>query len=378
MRRGDSDERSVRDRPRVDEVASGRHAAGPRRGRPDGPRRRHHRGARRLRLRQDDAAAAGRRLPRRSTPARSALGGRTVAGAGAHVPPQRRGVGYVAQEGALFPHLDVARQHRSSACRARERSDARLREMLDLAELPRTPGRRLPARALRRPAAAGRPRPRARAPAPRWCCSTSPSPPSTPALRASAGRGGGAACCGTAGRHGRPGHPRPGRGALAGRPGRGDARRPGGAGRSSPVDLYRAPGRHRGRAASSAAPTCCPATPRPPPSARRPSWSTPLWGCCRSRSRPVTGDVQVVVRPEQVRLEPLGDVDAADCRPAARPRSTRSSTTATTPRCGCAWPTAPASSPGSSGQDVPLRGRPGAGQCRGGGRAYPGGTRSSA
>ncbi|MFI5617618.1 ABC transporter ATP-binding protein [Streptomyces sp. NPDC051567] len=37
------------------------------------------------------------------------LGGRTISGPGVHVPPERRGVGIVAQEGALFPHLSVAR-----------------------------------------------------------------------------------------------------------------------------------------------------------------------------------------------------------------------------------------------------------------------------
>ncbi len=35
------------------------------------------------------------------------LGGREVAGRGRHLPPERRGVGVVPQEGALFPHLDV-------------------------------------------------------------------------------------------------------------------------------------------------------------------------------------------------------------------------------------------------------------------------------
>jgi iron(III) transport system ATP-binding protein len=36
------------------------------------------------------------------------LAGATVTGQGAFVPPERRRVGYVPQEGALFPHLDVA------------------------------------------------------------------------------------------------------------------------------------------------------------------------------------------------------------------------------------------------------------------------------
>ena len=37
-----------------------------------------------------------------------ALHGAVVAAAGRFVPPERRGVGYVPQEGALFPHLTVA------------------------------------------------------------------------------------------------------------------------------------------------------------------------------------------------------------------------------------------------------------------------------
>ncbi|MEU3600370.1 ABC transporter ATP-binding protein [Streptomyces sp. NPDC006798] len=38
-----------------------------------------------------------------------ALGDRIVSGPGVAVPPERRGIGIVAQEGALFPHLSVAR-----------------------------------------------------------------------------------------------------------------------------------------------------------------------------------------------------------------------------------------------------------------------------
>ncbi|MZF88831.1 ABC transporter ATP-binding protein [Streptomyces sp. SID5643] len=38
-----------------------------------------------------------------------ALGGRTLAGPGVHLPPERRRIGIVPQEGALFPHMTVAR-----------------------------------------------------------------------------------------------------------------------------------------------------------------------------------------------------------------------------------------------------------------------------
>ncbi len=43
----------------------------------------------------------------RADAGRVLLGGREVAGPGTHRPPERRGVGVVPQEGALFPHLDV-------------------------------------------------------------------------------------------------------------------------------------------------------------------------------------------------------------------------------------------------------------------------------
>ncbi|AXE24125.1 ABC transporter ATP-binding protein [Streptomyces globosus] len=37
------------------------------------------------------------------------VGGRTLSGPGVHLPPERRRIGIVPQEGALFPHLSVAR-----------------------------------------------------------------------------------------------------------------------------------------------------------------------------------------------------------------------------------------------------------------------------
>ncbi len=51
------------------------------------------------------------------------------------VPAWERKVGYVPQEGALFPHLDV-RENIWFGLPRRERTDARMAEMLDLAELP--------------------------------------------------------------------------------------------------------------------------------------------------------------------------------------------------------------------------------------------------
>ncbi len=74
------------------------------------------------------------------------LGERVVAGEGRPVPPRGRRTGYVPQEGALFPHLDVAANvafglgsvRRSAAARAR------VEEMLDLVELPRAAASRQP------------------------------------------------------------------------------------------------------------------------------------------------------------------------------------------------------------------------------------------
>jgi iron(III) transport system ATP-binding protein len=63
------------------------------------------------------------------------FGDRVVAGAGRALPPQDRRVGYVPQEGALFPHLDVAANIGFGLPRAQRRS-TRISEMLDLVELP--------------------------------------------------------------------------------------------------------------------------------------------------------------------------------------------------------------------------------------------------
>jgi iron(III) transport system ATP-binding protein len=64
-----------------------------------------------------------------------ALDGVTVGDARASLPAWRRRVGYVPQEGALFPHLDV-RGNILFGLPRRERTAQRLAEMLRLAELP--------------------------------------------------------------------------------------------------------------------------------------------------------------------------------------------------------------------------------------------------
>ncbi len=64
-----------------------------------------------------------------------AIAGQTVTGDRAWVPSQRRRVGYVAQEGALFPHLDVAANVAFGLPRAQRRARSRVRELLALVEL---------------------------------------------------------------------------------------------------------------------------------------------------------------------------------------------------------------------------------------------------
>jgi iron(III) transport system ATP-binding protein len=63
------------------------------------------------------------------------LAGRTVAGPGTHVPPHRRRVAVVPQEGALFPHLSVAGNVGYGLDRAARRS-GRVEEVLALVGLP--------------------------------------------------------------------------------------------------------------------------------------------------------------------------------------------------------------------------------------------------
>ncbi len=66
------------------------------------------------------------------------IGGAIVAGAKTHVPPERRRVGYVAQEGALFPHLNVAENIAFGLPRRLRRERGRVDELLELVGLPRT------------------------------------------------------------------------------------------------------------------------------------------------------------------------------------------------------------------------------------------------
>jgi iron(III) transport system ATP-binding protein len=66
------------------------------------------------------------------------VGGKIVADAPrVHVPADKRAIGYVAQEGALFPHLSVAENVAFGLPRAVRRDRTRIDEMLDLVALDR-------------------------------------------------------------------------------------------------------------------------------------------------------------------------------------------------------------------------------------------------
>ena len=63
------------------------------------------------------------------------LGGEELSRPGRSVATHRRGIGYVAQDGALFPHLSVGRNIAFGLPRGAGRAQ-RVRELLELASLP--------------------------------------------------------------------------------------------------------------------------------------------------------------------------------------------------------------------------------------------------
>lgn len=71
------------------------------------------------------------------------IGGQTVAGHGKSLAPKDRRVGYVPQEGALFPHLDVAANIAFGLSRSQRRG-TRVKQVLDLVELSSAVARRHP------------------------------------------------------------------------------------------------------------------------------------------------------------------------------------------------------------------------------------------
>jgi iron(III) transport system ATP-binding protein len=74
-----------------------------------------------------------------------AVGDRVVADAGrVHVAPDKRAIGYVAQEGALFPHLTVAANVAFGLPRSERKTSRRIEETLDLVGLDRGYAERRP------------------------------------------------------------------------------------------------------------------------------------------------------------------------------------------------------------------------------------------
>jgi iron(III) transport system ATP-binding protein len=71
------------------------------------------------------------------------IDGIAVAAPGRHAPPEARRIGYVAQEGALFPHLTVAGNIGFGLRRRADRA-RRIPELLELIELPRDYADRFP------------------------------------------------------------------------------------------------------------------------------------------------------------------------------------------------------------------------------------------
>ena len=63
------------------------------------------------------------------------IDGTPVADTGIHLPPERRGVGYVTQEGALYPHLNVADNVGFGLSRAERKAGRRTAEVLELVGL---------------------------------------------------------------------------------------------------------------------------------------------------------------------------------------------------------------------------------------------------
>ena len=63
------------------------------------------------------------------------IGGQVVSGPSRHVPPEARRLGYLAQEGALFPHLTVAENIAFGLPRRARRDATRLHRLLELVSL---------------------------------------------------------------------------------------------------------------------------------------------------------------------------------------------------------------------------------------------------
>ena len=72
------------------------------------------------------------------------LGGAVLASPTRHLRPERRGIGYVAQEGALFPHLTVAQNIGFGLQRAQRQDMVRIERLLAMVGLPAHYAKRAP------------------------------------------------------------------------------------------------------------------------------------------------------------------------------------------------------------------------------------------
>ncbi|MGF6448315.1 ABC-type Fe3+/spermidine/putrescine transport system ATPase subunit [Paraburkholderia youngii] len=90
------------------------------------------------------------------------IDGRRVVGDNLHVPSEQRCIGYVPQEGALFPHLSVADNIVFGLSRTQRRARHRVAELLELVGLPAHFGGARAAAVVGRSAAACCARPRTR------------------------------------------------------------------------------------------------------------------------------------------------------------------------------------------------------------------------
>ncbi|WP_206956528.1 ABC transporter ATP-binding protein [Trinickia acidisoli] len=80
----------------------------------------------------------------RATQGTIAIGGRQVDGEGVHVRAEARRIGYVSQEGSLFPHLSVADNIVFGLSRPQRHARHRVDELLELVGLPLSCGNRPP------------------------------------------------------------------------------------------------------------------------------------------------------------------------------------------------------------------------------------------
>ena len=210
------------------------------------------------------------------------------------VPPERRRIGMVFQDVALFPHLSVGENVAFGIQRAPDRA-ARVAELLDLVGLPDAGGD-APARAVGGHAAARGARPGAGAPPRRGPAGRAVREPRPRAADAAPGRA--ATRARRDRRRGAARDPRPGGGAHGRRPGRGDAPRRRGPGRHARGDLRPAGHAVRRDLRRRGEPRC----------RRRRSGTAPRRSSDRvGLSVPPAGSAGTcssLVRPEHVELEP--------------------------------------------------------------------------